>query len=187
MKLAPTASPRAMLAFAVVALATSFGAACTSPGPRDGNGPSPIAFAPAAPLEGATVALRGRVDPLVPGRVAFDVVARGAGDVHGAAFRVSWDPAAMVFVEATSGASWSKTALALAKEGAPGQLAVAWTEKGERSIDATAETVLGTLIFDAKSHASTTLAFTTERSQVVDKKGRRIAAQWLDESLTSTR
>lgn len=175
---------RSMLAWVMVAVAAT---ACTSPEPRGSNGPPAVTFAPAVPTDGPTIALRGRIDTLAPGRVAFDVVARGAGDVHGAAFRVSWDPAAMVFVEATSGTPWSRAALAMAKEGAPGQLAVAWTEMGETSIDATAEAVLGTLVFDLKSRAATTLAFIPERSQVVDKKGTRLAARWLDESITSSR
>jgi hypothetical protein len=151
--------------------------------PRETEAPGPVAFAPAAPVEGASVSLRGRLDASTPSRIAVDVVARGAGEVHGAAFRVTWDPEALVFVEARSGAPWSKTALALAKEGSPGQLAVAWAEKGETGIDATSGSILGTLVFDVKGRQGTALGFQTERSQLVDKKGVPIQTRWLGESL----
>lgn len=157
---------------------------CTSE-PRDGDAPGPLAFTPEAPEEGATVALRGRPVPLAPGRILIDVVARGAADVHGAAFRVTWDPEVLAFVESRSGAPWSKTALALAKEGSPGQLAVVWAERGEVGVDARSETVLGTLAFEVKSRRGTPLAFKVERSQLVDKKGTPIEARWLDDALTA--
>ena len=46
------------------------------------------------------------------------------------------------------------------------------------SLDATAETVLGTLTFEIKSRKSTALAFMQERAQVVDKQGAPVAVKW---------
>lgn len=171
------------LALAVtVASTTAFAAGCTS-GEVQGDAPGRVAFVREAQGEGATVSLHGRPDPFAPNRMVIDVVARGVADVHGAAFRVTWDSEALGFVEATSGPVWSKTALALAKEGAPGQLAVAWTEKGEVGTDATGETVLGTLVFDVKGRKGTSIAFKTERSQLVGRKGARVDVSWLGGSL----
>lgn len=143
------------------------------------TGTGPMAFVADAPAEGASVVLRSRPLVVVPrGQVIVDVVARGAADLHGAAFRVTWDPATMSFVDAHSAPVWSKQLVALAKEGTPGQLAVVWTEKGEKSLDATAETVLGTLTFELESRKSTPLAFMQERAQVVDKLGAPVAVKW---------
>ena len=144
-----------------------------------GNGPMAFAAETAPPADGASIVLRSR--PLLGtprGHVMVDVVARGAADLHGAAFRVTWDPASLRFVEAQNGPTWSKQLVALAKVGTPGQLAVVWTEKGETSLDATHETVLGTLTFAVESRKSTALAFMQERAQVVDKHGAPVAVTW---------
>lgn len=160
-------------------VAVAYASGCNSDAPQS-SAPGPVTFATEAPPEGASVYLREQPNLLAPNpnRVVVDVVARGAANLHGVAFRVTWDPEALGFVEATSGAPWSKTMLSLAKEGSPGQLAVAWTEKGETSIDATGETVIGTLVFDARSRKGTALAFKPERSQLVDKKGARVIVAW---------
>lgn len=158
------------------------GSGCTGGDKADGA-PGPLTFASETPNEGATVFLRGKTDASATNRVIVDVVARGAADLHGAAFRVTWDVEALTFVEAHQGAPWSKEVLALAKEGSPGQLAVAWTEKGGKGIDASNETVIGTLVFDAKGRKGTTVAFKTERSLLVDRKGARVEARWLGGSI----
>jgi hypothetical protein len=152
--------------------------ACTTEKVKEAPAPDAIALAPEPDTDGPSVSLRGKSEPLAPNRLVVDVVARGARDLHGAAFRLTWDPSALDFAFASSGEAWSKEALAIAKEGSPGQLAVVWSEKGERSIDATNETVIGRLVFDAKSRAGANLAFTMERSQLVDKKGVRVDAKW---------
>ena len=169
----------AVRAFGWLALALALGCApgCnTSEVRTTGNGP--VVFSAAeAPLQGASIVLRSR--PLVPlDRVVVDVVARGAPDLHGAAFRVTWNPGTMAFTEAQSAPVWSKQLVALATEGTPGQLAVVWTEKGEKSLDATAETVLGTLTFEVRGRKSTALAFVEERAQVVDKRGVAVPMTW---------
>jgi hypothetical protein len=172
MKLAHVATPALLL------LALAFGPACTSGDTRGGNTLGDFTFEPEVQVEdGTSVSLRGRLDPLAPDRFVVDVVARGTVNLHGAAFRVTWDADALGFVEARSGPPWSKNALALAKEGAPGQLAVAWSERGETGIDAT-DAILGTLVFQTKPHRGTRLSFKTERSQLVDKKGTRLDAHW---------
>jgi hypothetical protein len=145
-----------------------------------------MGFAADTPSDGATVFLRGReADVAAPNLVMVDVVARGAADLHGAAFRVTWDPEALAFIDAKSGSPWSKQVLAMAKEGSPGQLAVAWTERGEIGIDASGETVIGTLTFDIHGRKGTTLGFKTERSQLVDRKGTLVAVKWIGGSITA--
>jgi len=166
----------ALAVTAVLAAASAF-AGCTSGDPGDGTA-RPAAFTAEAPSEGASVFLRQRPNALVLDRFTVDVVARGAADVHGAAFRVTWDPETLAFVEAQAGSSWSKSVLSLAKEGSPGQLAVAWAEKGETGIDASGETVIGSLTFQSRSAKGTALTFKPERSQLVDKKGARVAVTW---------
>jgi len=148
---------------------------------KAGSGPMAFSATGDAPGDapGATVVMRSRPLLLTPrDHVVVDVVAHGAPDLHGAAFRVTWDPATLSFVGAESGPTWSKDAVALAKEGTPGQLAVVWTEKGETSHDAKGETVLGTLTFAVLSRKSTALAFMNERAQVVDKSGAPVAVTW---------
>lgn len=170
-----------LLCAALLALGGAVASAgCTSSDSGEGGPNRPASFVGETPGEGATVFLRGRPAGTQPagGPVVVDVVARGAADLHGAAFRVTWDTNALAFVEAQSGSVWSKQALALSKEGTPGQLAVTWTEKGERGIDATGEVVLGTLVFDARGRGETPLTFKTERSQVVDKKGAPLVVSW---------
>ena len=160
-------------------------AACTSSSTRSTR-EGPLTFvAGESPSDGPVVFLRESSPGLVPNRLAVDVVARGAGELHGAALRVTWDPQALAFVRADSGEKWSKSALALAKEGTPGQLALAWTEKGEIGIDASGEVVLGSLVFESRSHQGTPIAFKVERSTVVDKKGARVDVAWRGGSVTA--
>lgn len=138
--------------------------------------PGPVSFAAEPESDGAVVFLRGRAEG---DRVFADVVARGMTDVHGAAFRVTWDPDALAFVEAQRAPVWSSKAVLLAKEGEPGTLAVAWSEKGETAgHDASTPVILGTLVFDAKSRKGTRLAFRTERSTVVNHEGKPQTVAW---------
>jgi len=159
---------------AVLGSATSTVACTSEPAAEAPLGP--IAFAAEEGGEGATVFLRR--SPALGNGLVFDVVARGPADLHGAAFRLHYDPEAMTFVSAGAGPSWSKTAIALAKEGAPGQLAVTWSEKGEAGIDTTHETVLGTVAFEVRGRKPSPVSFKVERSTLVDRKGARIAASW---------
>lgn len=180
MKLARLAST------SIASIALAFVPGCTSSDARPRS--APMTFAPEAPAvsEGASVSLSsGGTDPILGNRVLVDVVARGAPDVHGAAFRVTWDPEALAFLEAKSGAPWSKQLLSLAKEGSPGQLAVTWTEKGEMGIDATGETVIGTLVFEVRGRKRTSIGFRPERSLLVDKKGAAVKAKWLGGSIAA--
>ena len=161
----------------LLALVLLGAAGCSSNETRSGSGP--LTFVSAEATVGTSVFLRSQPPSVIlPKRVTVDVVARGAADLHGAAFRLSWDPAALGFVEAKSGTLWSKQAIAMAKEGSPGELAVVWAEKGETGIDANGETVLGTLVFEVHGRAGSAIAFKTERSQLVDKKGVRVETSW---------
>lgn len=157
------------------ALTLAVAAGCSTESRVD-EAPGPVAFAPEAEASGALVYLRGRPSG---DRLVVEVVARGASDIHGAAFRLRWDPEALAFVEATAGHAWSKQAVALAKEGTPGQLAIVWSEKGEgQGITSSGETVLGTLAFDVRGRKGSALSFGAERSALVDSKGSRVAVAW---------
>jgi len=152
------------------------GLGCGGSSSRDESGAPPYAFQPEGTNDGPVVFLRER---LGGSRVQVDVVARGILEVHGSAFRVTWDPAALSFVQAQAGPSWSSRALLLAREAAPGELAVAWAEKGEaRGHDATSELLLGTLVFEAKGQKGTPLAFRAARSALVDRAGRELPVTW---------
>lgn len=158
-------------ALSLALAATACGGSSAGDGP-----PGPVSFAADPDSEGAVVFLRGRADG---NRVHVDVLARGVANVHGTAFRVKWDPEALGFIEAQPSDAWSKQAVLLAKEALPGQLAVAWTEKGDAvGHDATSALVLGTLVFEAKSRKGTRLTFRTERSTVLDHQGKRVSVAW---------
>ncbi len=150
-------------------------AGCSSS--KDEGPPGPITFNAEGDADGPVVFLRGKPEGE---RLVVDVVARNASNVHGIAFRMTWDPEALAFASATPGGAWSKSAIVLAKEGTPGQLAVAWTEKGEATagFDAKSDTILGVLVFDVKGRKGANLAFRAERSQIVDAKGKPIAVTW---------
>jgi hypothetical protein len=156
----------AVAALALAALGCAAGDAPRAPEP------SVVAFVADPPPDGAAVFLRGRGEAT---SVSVDVVARGAPDLHGAAMRVTFDPEALAFVSAEASPAWSRKSMSVTKEGSPGQLAIAWFEKGERAIDASGETVLGTLTFEVRGASGSPLAFKTERSALVDREGR-----WLD-------
>jgi hypothetical protein len=172
---------------AATALALTLALASCTTGSTHGGSPegTPAVVAEAPPADGAAVFLRGRAELLAPDRLTFEVVARSAVDLHGAAFRMTWNPEALAFVGAASGPAWSKQSLALAKEAQPGQLLVAWTEKGELAIDAAGEVVLGTLRFERRGREGAALAFTAERSQLVDKTGAKVAAAWRGATITA--
>ncbi len=172
------------LARLALVLVLSCAAACSSNDTH--KGASPMTFVAAAPADGPGVFLRPQAPSVIlPKRISVDVVARGAPDLHGAAFRLSFDPSAVAFIEAVSGAPWSKQALALAKEGSPGELAVVWAEKGELGLDASGETVLGTIVFEVRGRNASAIAFKKERSQLVDKKGVRVEAAWTGGSIAA--
>lgn len=126
--------------------------------------------------DGAAVFLRGRADG---DKLLVDVVARGASDVHGAAIRLKFDPAVLSFASAEAGGVWSNRALNVSREGTPGQLAIAWTEKGEVGIDAKSESILGTIAFDVKSRkTATVLSFKIDRCALLDRHGVPAQVAW---------
>jgi hypothetical protein len=136
--------------------------------PADGgsteSAPSPAMF------------LRSRVDR---DRVVVDVVAREVPDIHGAAFRVTWDSEKLGFAEAHASDVWSKDALSLAKEGLPGELVVAWSERGSTpGPTMKGETTLGTIELLSKTSDSVTIGFRPERSIVEDTKGEPVSLVW---------
>ena len=166
---------RSRILVSALALAVALAGAACGGSSADEAAP-PVSFAADPEAGGSAVFLRGRAER---DRIFVDVLARGLADVHGTAFRVTWDPEALAFVEAQPSGTWSSKAVLLAKEPVAGQLAVAWTEKGESAgHDATLPIVLGTLVFDAKGRRGTALAFRAERSTVVDRLGRPAIVAW---------
>jgi hypothetical protein len=162
---------RLLLAFALAACAVACGGSSESD-----RASGPVSFVSEPSAEDRAVYLRARTEG---DQLMLDVIAQGVPDLHGAAFRVTWDPGALRFASAHAGPSWSKQALLLAKEGTPGQLAVAWTEKGESAgHDATAPLVLGTLVFEAKSRKGTAVSFRADRSTLVDHHGKPATVSW---------
>ena len=149
-------------------------AACNGATTAPSNTP-PEAFVSDDRGDGTAVFLRGRADGQ---NLLVDVVARGAQDVHGAALRIKFDPAVLSFVRAEAGGVWSNRALNVSKEGTPGQLAIAWTEKGEVGVDAKSETILGTIAFTLKTKESTVVSFKTERCALLDRHGAPVAVAW---------
>ncbi len=140
------------------------------------------------PPNGASVFLRERPHRVLPNRVDVDVVAHGVTSLHGVAFRLTWEPGALGFVRAEHGARWSKASLSLATEPTPGQLLVAWAEKGESGLDASGrgEMVLGSISFESRTHNGTPLSFKAERCTLVDKKGAPVSVTWVGGNLRPT-
>jgi hypothetical protein len=150
---------------------------CDSSSPHGSPPSAPVDFATEdGGVAGAAVYLKGHVEAE---RVVVDVMARGAPDINGAAFRLHWDAAKLRFVEARGSDAWSRQAVLLAKEGAPGELVVAWTEKGSgAAIDAREDTRLGSIDFIMNTHDGAELSFRADRSKLVDAKGAPVAIAW---------
>ncbi len=147
-------------------------------GKTDGSAappPPPVAFVSDDHGDGAAVFLRGRTEG---NKLLVDVVARGAPDVHGAALRVKFDHRALAFVSALPGGVWSKSAISISAEGTPGQLAIAWTEKGEVGIEAKEDSTLGTITFERLTPAASPLRFKSERCALVDHLGATVPVAW---------
>lgn len=170
-----------LAAFVLAALAPLAGACSDDPPPAQPTAPE-IAIASEAPGDGASVVLRGRPGADV---VQLDVVARGAPDVHGATFRLTYDPDALAFGGVSGGPAWSKSALAVAKEAAPGVLLVTFAEKGAIGIAAKDETVLGTVTFGVRAHRTSTVGFRADRSALMDRNGKLAAATFHGATVTS--
>ncbi len=130
------------------------------------------------PAPTATVFLRGRVEG---DRAVVEVVASSMSqeNIHGAAFRLHWDPAKLAFDEAHASDTWSTSAIQLAKEGLPGELVVVWTEKGDSAgIEAKDETILGSIELTLKTRDRVDLAFRPERSTLRNASGAQFSVDW---------
>lgn len=123
----------------------------------------------------ATVFLRGKSTP-DGNQIVVDVVARGATDVHGAAFRLTFDPEVLSYVEVKRGDRFSAGSMNITREVKPGELMAAWTETGAVGFAANDDTILGTLTFDVKARGrATSMGFRSERSTLVDRNGKTAA------------
>ncbi|MBX3210663.1 MAG: hypothetical protein KF850_01375 [Labilithrix sp.] len=173
---------------ATAALAIALAVGCGSDTPKQTSPPAPADRATdEAPGAGPVVLLRDRpASRAEPGGgaggelVALDVVARGIPrSVHGAAFRLRWEPGELGLVEARAGDVWSSRALTLAREGLPGELVVAWTERGRGGgLDASGEALLGTVTFRRKTRGDVEIAFRAERSTLRDPDGAEVPVAW---------
>lgn len=122
-----------------------------------------------------TVFLRSRIEGE---HARIDVVARDVSEVHGIAFRLAWDAAKLGYAETRPSGTWSDRALALAKEGVPGELVVTWSERGSvPGHPALEETILGTITLTARAPEAD-IAFRPERSTVHDSTGRAAPVEW---------
>jgi hypothetical protein len=176
------ASRAVLVGGAALAAFATLVAACDSPEPKKAP-PPPPGFVMDEHAAGPTIFLRGRREG---DRAVVDVVATYLpAMLHGAAFRLHWDPSKLALVEAHGSEAWSKQAIQLAKEGSPGELVVAWTEKGSASgFGATDETILGSIVFRVKTADRAALEFRPERSTVRDPKGAPIAVEWRGGQIT---
>lgn len=185
---------RTPLARALAVAAIAIAAGCGSDSPRRAApAPPPDGAADEPPGAGPVVFLRRRpaspagggagapsVERAEDELVTLDVVARGVPrSVHGAAFRLRWEPDELAFVEARAGAAWSRRALTLAREGLPGELVVAWTERGRGGgLDATGEALLGAVTFRRRTPGGAAIAFRAERSTLRDPSGDELTVAW---------
>lgn len=134
----------------------------------------PAADASVAPK--ATVRLRwnGSVE-----RAVVDVVASDVSEIHGAAFRLTWDPAKLSLGNVTAGTEWSPQALRVSKEGLPGELVVVWSELGTGGgIGASTEAVLGSIAVTLKTSDPASIDFRPARSTLRDAKDEVITVEW---------
>ena len=169
---------RTVIVSAILAALSAHAAGCDPSEAKDKTARPPTGFATEMPPQAtAAVYLRGRVDGE---RATVDVVARGAArDVHGAAFRLHFDPDKLAFAAAHASDAWSRSAIRLAKEGLPGELAVVWTEKGgTKGVSVSDEIVLGTIELTVKTREAVTLSFRPDRSTLRDASGAPIAIEW---------
>jgi hypothetical protein len=155
---------------------------CGSSAPKNDAPDAPAASVNDTTTNRAAVYAKSRLEG---DRLIVDVIARGAADIHGAAFRMHWDTAKLSFLEAAESDAWSRQALHLAKEGAPGELVVAWTEKGSgAAIDGREDTRLGTITFTSKNSGTPEsppqAMFRSDRSMLLDSRGARIDVAWRD-------
>ena len=166
---------RSTIAFVAVVLALG----CGGDGGK-GRAPAPASsFTPDAPEPaGPAIFLRGR--PSADSATeSLDVVARGIErPIHGAALRIHWDPALVHFRSAQAGEHWSPHAIALAKEGAPGELAIVWSEKGDTpGVLASDDTVLGTIDLERRTE-SADVGIRADRSTLRDGDGAPLDTSW---------
>lgn len=141
------------------------------PTPHTNGSPPDAAVAPTP-----TVRLRwnGNLEHAV-----IDVVAGDVSAIHGAAFRLTWDPAKLSASEVTAGTEWSPQALRAAKEGLPGELVVLWTERGAGGgVNASSEAVLGSIAVTLKTSEPASISFRPERSTLRNAKDEAIAVEW---------
>ena len=101
--------PFLMFVLAVAAI----GIGCGSSAATTDTPPPPAGAASAEGNSGGAVYLVSRTEG---DRILVDVMARGAADVHGAAFRIHFDPASLALVDARASDVWSRQALRLAVE-----------------------------------------------------------------------
>jgi Cohesin domain len=172
---------RFLVLASAMSLLLAFAAGCGSDAPKKKSaaGPAPAGTSTTdASRPGPIVFLRERTGG--EAHVTVDVVVQGAERaIHGAAFRLHWDPEKLALAEAHASDAWSRSSVQLAKEGVPGELVVVWTEKGSAAAVKTSdETILGSIDFTVKSHEGAAVEFRPARSTVQDAEGVPLTVEW---------
>ena len=125
---------------------------------------------------GASISLRaGAFDGK---KLTFDLVTRGVDEVYGAAFRLSYDPACLRFVELDRGNAVTdrEDALVLGREARPGLLLGVATRVGPSGGVASAgdETAIVRVTLAIESRSDTRLELVPGRSVALDATGHEV-------------
>lgn len=134
--------------------------------------------------DGARVLLREA--ELTADRLVLDVVASATGALHGASFRLTFDPAVVAYSGFAAGSSFGGSDIVLAKEAKPGLVVLAFSKLGAATpVDLDGgERVLATLTFAKVAAGQSRIAWTAARSRLADPAGKTIAVAFLGGTVT---
>lgn len=142
----------------------------------DGGSSRPTAgvgFVPAPAPSGVSVSLEER--ELGADRLVIDVVANGAADLYGAAFRLKYDPAVLAFSKLEPASGWgSAPPIVLSNAAEPGLLVAVLSNKGKSAGVSGAKLPLATITFQLVKKEATSLELLATRSALVSAKGKNI-------------
>jgi hypothetical protein len=124
---------------------------------------------------GAGPAVYLRAGASTPPTLSLEIVGRALPNVYGLAFRLEFSPGVLAHTGLRAGASWSPTAMLVAREAAPGLLVGGMSERGGAAGSAAPDDVLGTLDFQIGTTASTPVTFIQDECAVVEASGEELA------------
>jgi hypothetical protein len=148
-----------------------------------GHPPEAPSFAP-DPGSGARVFLRER--ELTDEGLTLDLVTTAEGALHGAAARLTFDPAVLAYAGFVAGPGFGASDVVLAREARPGLLFAALSRKGALAPIALdgRDRVLATLRFTKAGAGTTSVAFRAERCLLAGPAGERLAATFVGGTAT---